>query len=243
MANWKFLRAGAVSPFTGYVWEPQKWVDAMSATTPGRVSPCLAGIHACRTADLPYWLNDELWQIDLGHPVVELDDKLVAPRARLVAQVEGWTPHCARELAVACVVRVAHHAECELRDRGMTAEAESIAAVSTEDALLEIAWSGEKPDSDPGSAPRSAPEVAVAARGCGDAAADQGARRAARLCGYVVDAIEALTVYPAASVAYIAARAANQRSSPNSADDPYRAERAWQANWLSKRLDLETTMH
>ena len=43
--------------------------------------------------------------------------------------------------------------------------------------------------------------------------------------------------YPVATVAYIAAKAADQRSFPLGVD-LYAAERAWQAAWLRDRLHL-----
>ncbi|WP_165037019.1 hypothetical protein, partial [Candidatus Protofrankia californiensis] len=66
MSYYKFLRPSGTSPFTGYAWGAVAgtWVEA-DATV-----PCRAGIHACRVEDLPYWLAEKLWRIDLDDPLV-----------------------------------------------------------------------------------------------------------------------------------------------------------------------------
>ena len=62
----KALRAGAVGPFSGFRWPtpgdgPGQWVAASP-------SPCASGVHACLRGQLPLWLHDELWEIELGGP-------------------------------------------------------------------------------------------------------------------------------------------------------------------------------
>lgn len=207
---WKFLRADRKSPFTGYFWEPKEW------SAPAKPRPCHAGVHACRIADLPYWLSDELWQVELAPPVMEAHQKVIAARARLVAPVVDWTPDTARELAVACAVRTAGHAAGELRDHGLYDEAERLTHVAERSTPADWRETTER---------------------CAEIASIRGARQAMKLCGYVLDAIEALDEYPVASVAYIAARAANQRSSTDLID-PYADERIWQEHWLVDRLQL-----
>src|SRR3712207_1858901 len=83
---WKFLRRGAVSPFTGFEWTVRTWVTADPALT------CVTGIHACRRSDLPYWLADELWQVELAGPVTPSRHKVVAGRGRLLGRLEAWDP-------------------------------------------------------------------------------------------------------------------------------------------------------
>ena len=211
MAYWKFLLAGAVSPFTGYVWAPGQWATASGS------HECQAGFHACRVGDLPYWLNAELWQFELATPVVPAPHKVVSARARPVAKVREWDSEAARELALACARRTAKHAVDELADGGLGEEARQLAAMTS--AAPPGAWT-------------------ETAERCAAAADARGARQASKLCGYVLDAVEVLDVYPVAFSAYIAARAANQRSSAK--PDPYLAERAWQADWLARRLGLDS---
>ena len=86
MIAYKFLAAGAVAPFTAFDWPIGEWVEADAA------DPCRRGVHACRTKDLPIWLDDELWEVELDGAIVEQERKLVAERGRLTRRIEGWTP-------------------------------------------------------------------------------------------------------------------------------------------------------
>lgn len=99
MIAYKFLANGRVAPFTRYEWPVDEWVEA------GAVDPCRRGIHACRTRDLPIWLDDELWEIELAGDVVEQERKVVAQRGRLTRPVEGWTPDAALAFARFCARR------------------------------------------------------------------------------------------------------------------------------------------
>ncbi|HEY6001915.1 MAG TPA: hypothetical protein VIV57_03510, partial [Anaeromyxobacter sp.] len=98
MIAYKFLAEGAVAPFTGFRWpRPGEWVTAPSS--PDR------WVHACRARDLPHWVGEELWSIELGEPLRESRYQIASPRARLVARVAGWTPALGREYARACALR------------------------------------------------------------------------------------------------------------------------------------------
>jgi hypothetical protein len=96
---YKFLRAGAVGPFSGFRWEPGTWVEAEG------LEECRTGIHACRTYDLPVWLDAELWEVELAGRIIEAERKVVAERARLTRRVESWTPAVAREFGRFCSSR------------------------------------------------------------------------------------------------------------------------------------------
>jgi hypothetical protein len=149
--------------------------------------------------------------------VTRAASKVVSARALAVARVREWDAETANELALACARRTAGHAADELREARLDDEARQLSEVTA--------------------GPPPGDWLAVAER-CSAAARAHGAHQAGKLCGYVQDAVEAAEVYPVASSAYIAARAANQRSSA-SAPDPYLAERAWQADWLIRRLHLD----
>jgi hypothetical protein len=110
---YKFLAEGAVAPFTGFRWpRPGEWVEAPPA--PDR------WVHACRVRDLPHWLDEELWSIELSGPVRESRFQIASPRARLVARVAAWTPATGREYVRACALRardlVLPHLAPPLRD-------------------------------------------------------------------------------------------------------------------------------
>ncbi|MDF5752747.1 hypothetical protein [Spongiactinospora sp. TRM90649] len=212
MTHWKFLAPGAVSPFAGHVWTPGEWTAAAER------QGCRSGIHLCRADDLPYWLAAELWEAEADGEALRLPHKVVVRRARLVGRVAAWDAEAAGDLALACAARTAVHAAAELARAGLDGDAGPLAAPG----LPLLALAG-------------------AARAAARSAARNGAGRAAGLCGYVLDAVEAVGVQPVASVAYIAARAANRRTPDTSAGrpaDPYTAERAWQAAWLAHRLGL-----
>lgn len=106
---YKFLRRGGFAPFSGLAWPVGEWVKA-----DGRLEPCVNGIHVCRFGDLPYWLSDELWEVDVAGDRVPDAQKLVVTRARLRERVAGWPKPIARALANDCVWRVRELAVREL---------------------------------------------------------------------------------------------------------------------------------
>ena len=96
---YKFLRPGRVGRFSRFRWESGVWVEAEATER------CEAGIHACRVQDLPLWLDDELWEIELDGEVVEGDRKLAATRGRLTTRIERWTPELSHEFGRFCLQR------------------------------------------------------------------------------------------------------------------------------------------
>jgi hypothetical protein len=96
---YKFLTTGSRGRFTGFAWTADTWVEADAA------DPCRTGVHACRVRDLPLWLDEELWEIELAGDVVEGDRKIVAARGRLTKRIERWTPELAREFGRFCAQR------------------------------------------------------------------------------------------------------------------------------------------
>jgi hypothetical protein len=91
--GYKFLRSDGTSLFTGFRWplpeagEPGSWVES---TGGGPVDPCRSGIHACRPADLPPWIGEILYEVELAGEIVELTSKVVAARGRLLRRIEAW---------------------------------------------------------------------------------------------------------------------------------------------------------
>ena len=99
MIAYKFLKRGAVGPFTGFRWQPGVWLEADHARS------CREGIHACRARHLPIWLGPELWEIELGGDVFEGERKLVATRGRLTKRIDRWTPELSFEFGRFCAQR------------------------------------------------------------------------------------------------------------------------------------------
>jgi hypothetical protein len=99
MIAFKFLGAGAVAPYTDFRWPIRgEWVSAP-------VDRADVWIHACRLGDLPYWICEELWRIELEAPLRETRYQISSPRARLLGRVDAWRPRLSREFADACAWR------------------------------------------------------------------------------------------------------------------------------------------
>jgi hypothetical protein len=94
------------SLFTGFHWplptgsEPGEWVEA-----PGPVALCTNGIHAATTAQLPQWLGDDVWTIELDGEVVETEAAVIGSRARLIGRVEQWDDAARAAFAESCAER------------------------------------------------------------------------------------------------------------------------------------------
>src|SRR2546423_357761 len=132
MIAYKFLRAGRIGPFSNFTWpEPGVWVRAGAAA-----DPCRRGIHACRTCDLPWWLADVLWEIELQGEVRVDAHKIAAPVGRLRSQVEQWTAASAEEYGNACAWRACGRAVQALTDVGHGQAADELARSATLDELL-----------------------------------------------------------------------------------------------------------
>ena len=97
---------------------------------------CRRGIHACRTRDLPWWLADELWEIELDGEVRIDEHKLVAPAGALRSQIDAWTPECAQEYGKACAWRARDRALDALSRAGHRHAAGELAECATLEDLL-----------------------------------------------------------------------------------------------------------
>jgi hypothetical protein len=124
MNAYKFLPAGGHGLFSGFSWPlpsngtPGAWVDAGLP-----LEPCVNGIHVCREDDLPYWIDDELWVIELRGEIAEHGRMLVAEEGRLVTRIDAWNRESATSFAEACALRGRDVAVQTLRDAGRTEEA------------------------------------------------------------------------------------------------------------------------
>jgi hypothetical protein len=135
MVAYKFLRAGRIGFFSRFSWpHPGIWVQAA-----GDLDTCRSGIHACRRQDLPWWLADELWEIELRDPTRVDGHKVVATAGCLRARVEGWTPACAQDYAEACAWRARDRAVEALRLAEQGLAADELARCETLDHLLAAA--------------------------------------------------------------------------------------------------------
>jgi hypothetical protein len=135
MLAYKFLRAGRLGPFSGFRWpEPGVWVEAS-----GDLARCRSGIHACRIQDLPWWLGEELWAVELQGNLRLEEHKIVAPAGRLRSRIELWTCDQAQQYADACAWRARDRAAQALARAGHPDAADQVARSATLDDLLVLA--------------------------------------------------------------------------------------------------------
>lgn len=211
MIAYKFLREGRVGPFSGVAWPAEgEWLQAT-----GGVGACSPRLHACRVEDLPEWIDHELWRVELDGDVRVDCGKLVADRGRLLERVAVWDAELMAAYAEACALR-ARDAALTLLPGGRAREALAGCQTAEQLAATAAALATEELDSD----------EARAAGYVGDAAR------------HVLGARSAPATAPthAAVNGFIAAAAAAF------AEDDLGAvarERAWQADWIAARADLQ----
>jgi hypothetical protein len=210
-----FLADGSVSYPSGFAWprpaagKPGAWVTAGVDAAPDVV-------RGCRSDQLPYWLDAELWEIELDGQIAEDGHALLGERGRLRARQHGWTDEAAWDFVEACAFRVRDRAAGLLESSGRAGEARELGDCADLPAL----------------------------EGCGSAIGRRGQDEASRLAGFAADvgtyARESAQGALAAGVsAYIAAHAlAGGDKTAAGYDERFAAERAWQAAWLADRLGL-----
>lgn len=104
MLAFAFLRRGAVARLSGLAWPrpadgaPGSWIEA---------APGSDAVRGCRAADLPYWIDEELWRVELAGSLSEREHLVIAERGRLVARVAAWDDACAAEFVEHCARRAA----------------------------------------------------------------------------------------------------------------------------------------
>jgi hypothetical protein len=135
MRAYKFLDAEGTTLISATKWPVPTddgagpWIEA------GAVSPCREGIHACRIADLAYWLHEELWEVELDGEIQESHRKIVGRRGRLLRRLHPWSGGVARELSDWCAWRSRDRAVTVLDDVGESSWAEQLARA---DSLSEV---------------------------------------------------------------------------------------------------------
>ncbi len=145
MIAYKFLAAGSVSPFTGFRWPargdgPGPWVES------GSQRPDL-GVHACLAPDLAYWLDAELWRVELEEPVAEGQRQVVAHRGRLLSRIEQWDAAAALRFAERAALMARDRVAAALRREGLEADAADLGRARGLGALLAASTSVTAPAS------------------------------------------------------------------------------------------------
>jgi hypothetical protein len=141
MIAYKFLSCGRIAPFTGFQWpaagswvEQDRWVEG-------------AGVHACRLCDLPYWVGEELWRIELDGSTLERESQIEAARGRLVEPVAGWS---LSRFAFACAFRTRDLALQALRGCDAADVEKALRAASDVAELLHAARNARALSGEPG---------------------------------------------------------------------------------------------
>lgn len=190
---WKFLAAGAVAPFSGHRWPrpgaagPGEWVVSGGD-----------GVYACRLGDLPWWVDTELWEVELAAPWEELPTQVRARTARLWTEVTAWDSVAFRAYGEASALRV----------RGWAVEA--------------LHADGRPRDADALRGCQSLAEIAERAR------ALQGLTRPGNLAGYAADSAARAGLGNAGAAANMAANAAIlYRGTPEAFDAERAWQAAW----------------
>jgi hypothetical protein len=214
MRAYAFLDPGATDYVSGVRWPVPDDGGAGAWLEAGAGSP-LRGYPADQ---LPWWLDQRLWEVELAGDVHETDRSVLGARGRLLAPVHAWTPDVALERTTDCARR--------LRDR-------AVAALETdrrEDAAATLAAAGNLES--------IAEAAASAASGEGDGSL---------LAGYTADLVRFASFMPdPARGAAVAARvAAHAHGGGDEGKQRYEAEyageRARQGAWLRTRLGLSAT--
>ena len=133
MRLYVFLGDGREAFLTGVRWpapagdEPAGWIEAGVDGPPDAA-------RGYDVADLTWWLDDELWRIELDGELRSGRHSLLGDRGRLLRRIDAWSPAAAEELTSACVSRINEHAR-EARRAGARAAAEQLAGHAS-DALV-----------------------------------------------------------------------------------------------------------
>jgi len=134
MRGWKFLERGRVAPFGGHVW------PAPGSGAPGDwIQPPGGEVFACRISDLPWWINAELWEVELEPPIRILSTQVAGRRGRLLRRMVGWDDVALRAYGVACAERARDLAVSILLHEGRTADADALRQTRTPLELYRVA--------------------------------------------------------------------------------------------------------
>ena len=101
MLAYKYLASGAYGVLSGFRWPVGEWVEVEPPLVPSA-----RGIHGCRVEHLAYWVDQELWSVELAGELLEGEQAVVAERGRLLERVPGWDAATRRAFTDACAARV-----------------------------------------------------------------------------------------------------------------------------------------
>ena len=117
MFAYRFFARGGLGAVNQFIWPlpegsiPGAWVGPQADTT-------TLGVYAQRLSDLPYWVHDELYRVELGGGVQTLSLGVLANEMRLVERVGGWNESLRRDFGQSCVDRLRRCAANSHDERG-----------------------------------------------------------------------------------------------------------------------------
>jgi hypothetical protein len=168
MPHYAFLAEGAFATLSEFSWPTPDGYRAGPWVEAGVEAP-RAAIRACTVDDLPWWLDDELWELELDGDVEVQGRCVLARRGRLVRRIEAWDDGVAERFVEACARRV-HDAADDARRRGDESGAAALDGFA-EDVVL---YAGQA------ARPAAAAGVGAYVAAHGLAGGDQGVRTYAR---------------------------------------------------------------
>lgn len=191
-------------------WTPGEWMPEVE----GELEPYWNGYHVVTLEQLPNWLGERIFEVEVGDEIVHADDKSVVRTCRLTRECTGWNERTARLFACDCAERVLPLYEAyydddnprkaiEVARRYADGKADVEELAAARDAAWEAAWEAARD---------VAGDAALAAAGAARAAARDAAR----------------------DVAWDAARAAARDARAAAGA----AERNWQVERLGEILEL-----
>ncbi len=168
-------------------WTPGEWMPEIE----GELKPCRNGYHVVTLEQLPNWLGERIFEVEVGKEILPDDDKSVVRTCRLTRECAGWNERTARLFACDCAEHVLSLYEAKYPDDRRprkaievarryaegTATREELAAAR--DAAREAAWAAAGAAREAAWAARDAAEAAWEAAWAAEGAAAGAAARAA----------------------------------------------------------------
>jgi hypothetical protein len=174
--------------------------------------PCHVGIHACLAGDVAHWFAASMWHIELEGDIVETMHKVVGRRGRLIGPVDGYDA-AMREMCELSAWRCRDRAVAVFREADERTLADELATTTT---LEDLAAFGAR---------------------CDDSThAGRAAALAADAAHFAMHGVHAQAPFVAAcSAGHVAAGPTDDQAA---FDAGYRAERAFQSDFVVGRLAL-----
>lgn len=240
-------------------WSPGEWMPEVK----GELESCRNGYHVVTLEQLPDWLGERIFEVEVGDEIVHADGKSVVRTCRLTRECTGWNERTARLFACDCAERVLYLFEARYPDDGRPRKAieiarryaEGKAAVEELNAARSAAWEAARVASRASSRAATWAVALNSSRVASWAASRETALNAARAAAWAASlnasrdaawAASQAAAWAAEGAVWDAARAASRYAAwaaeEAAARDASRAareaERQWQVERLGEILEL-----